>query len=482
MAAAPPNISAEKPQLFDYYFQIPEKAEVKKVPISMLSSSVRQRILHLDGRTNMPYVIIMSPIIMQKLPNSHNAKMTVTNTAAEHCQANPENQSLNGRSSADKADKWTGKGHGTYLVPVRCCKETALTILQLAQTEETLSLENELQTFSDFLVPNLPVVKMDTSALCMYNNVMYLLPESKNTNVRGADSEAWEKVEKSGTPALQEESVKRGREIVHKSLKPKIKEQSVNREQRHEGLDHRRPVLQQQSCRLEVGTRFVNLWNENRWNQPAEMSSTSVSPSSSSSTDNSQQISFWEDSEKQSKRKLESVGKQETFIKRLHLSRSDIEQNPPAAKNVFTSSPPHPYLSSSRAPSPLGPQESPSSSTPANSPPNGKTTDLDELSSSSLLCNMPPYTAPASPGLRATRGNNRTLPCLEVQPSPSSSDFTTSENSNEPNETASSSEPSNPFRCDQTLLLDIDDTTRDERTQRLLDRVRELDKIVEDIR
>ncbi|KAG9467423.1 hypothetical protein GDO78_014978 [Eleutherodactylus coqui] len=480
MAAASQNIPPQKPELHGYYLQIPEKAEVKRVPISMLSSSVQQRISRLDGHTKTPDVIVVSPIIIQKLPNSHKTKMTATQTAAEHSQPKLENQSSDGRSTG-KANKSAGQDHGTKVVPVKCCKDTALTILQLSRVsnEDTVSLEGELQTFSDSLILGLQAIKMNASALCMYNNMMYLLPESNNTT---RSEEEREEGEQSETAGCQCGDGKTKQKIVPS----KMEERGTNMELRHDArggtAQSRNPCLQQQSGRLEVGATLVKLWDEDRWDLPAGMNSSSARPSTSPCTENDLQIYFWKHSEKQKKRKPTSVGNQETFLKKLCLSASDTEPGLVVAKDVLTCSPLHPD-SSSGAPSPPSPHECPSSLSPVSSPPQGNTAGLEGLSSSSsLLCNIPPRMAPAPLGPATTC---MSTPCFKAKSSPSLSDFPSSENSNELKETASSSDPSvvsNHLRFDLDSCLDVDDTTRDERTQRLLERVRELDKIVEDIR
>ncbi|XP_069825460.1 uncharacterized protein [Dendropsophus ebraccatus] len=387
MAATSPITPPEKPKVFSYYFQIPQNAEVKRVPISILSSSVRQRISRLgvcSDFTNTPYVIVVSPVTKQKLPNSHIARSTANEVADEHFQVvfSDTGQSPDQRSSMGKADKQRRKDHGTYLVPMKCCKDTALTILQLSQTsnEEKSTPGRELPNVYDSLILNLQVIKMKATAMCMYKNIMYLLPESKMRNRR---SDGREKAGEARTTELQPEA-----------------DMSSDSDCSEDGLGtvtmrHSIP-LQQQHHRLEnsasgTSATVVKLWNEDKWDLPAQKKSTYAHPSSIPSTENTLQISFLEHSRRQIKRKLSYFSNGETFIKKINLSGCDLQQDSPAAKNAFSHSSLPPHLPSLGSPSSLGLLESPHSHSPS-----VKSAILEGPTPFSILCNVFPPMASAS--------------------------------------------------------------------------------------
>ncbi|KAM3936290.1 uncharacterized protein RB166_003421 [Leptodactylus fuscus] len=525
-------IPPEKSELFGYYIQIPEKAEVQRVPISMLSPSVQKRIMRLAGYmdcSKAPYVIVVSPITMEQLSNSHKARTTM----AERAEFNDTSQSSGRRSSTGTTDKWTIKDHRTYLVPVRCSKDTARTISQMSQTnnQEKPSLKNELQTLRDSLVLNLQVINMKATALGMYKNVMYLVPESNKTNISDDKIGEWEKVKRLESTEPQPEVMDCKGEEMEQKVSPKTSEPN------HElnGLDcvpPRRASSLQQSHKLEV----VNPWNEDIWDQPAGMTFTNGSPSSRPSTETNVQLHRMSHSEKQRKRTFSSEESTESFRKKVHLTGSSPTQDSTVEKNDFTRSPVQPRLSSGApsafgpqestpshspstsaldidnedleglsfsssssssynillcAPSPLGPEESPPPLSPVTSPLNRNLADLEGLSlppssSSSLLFNIPLCTAPACLGSVSTCEDNMSPSYLNVKSSPSSTEHNTCpESGHGPDDMAPCTENSvivHHLRSEHASFLDIDDTTRDEKTQRLLDRVRELDKIVEDLR
>ncbi|XP_056417008.1 ligand-dependent nuclear receptor-interacting factor 1-like [Hyla sarda] len=429
---------SEKPEVSDYYFHIPENAEVKRVPISMLSSSVQQRITRLGDCTdftNAPYVIVVSPITKQKFPNSHIARMTAAKEEAERCQValGDTGQSSEERASPRKPDKWMRKDHETYLVPMKCCKDIALTILQLSQTGngENSSLESELPNISDSLILNLQVIKMKATALCMYKNMMYLLPESIKKNGSNGRNYCQENVEKSEAPESQP-----GAEMSSKS------------ERRKNGLGcvtlRKFSFLQQQHHRLKdivngKSASVVKLQNEDRWDRPAGQKSTCASPSSRPSTENDLQISFLEHSGRHIKRKLSYIGNSETLVKKIHISGSAKKQDSPAAKNAFTHSHLPTLLPSSGSASSLACQEPPPSFFSTNLTQSVKQTDREGLCPSSLLCSKFPAMVPASLiSDPSCEDNSR----LNTKSSLGLSTFTTStEDSHEPDETLLHLEP-----------------------------------------
>ncbi|XP_040282564.1 proteoglycan 4-like [Bufo bufo] len=369
-------MEAEKPELFGYYFQIPIKAEVKKVQISMLSSSVQEKIRQLGGRTKASFVVVVSPITIQKLPKSHKSRTT----AAEHSPVtmSDTSQSSNVRSMG-KADKQTKKDLGTYLVPVKCSKDIALAILQLAQTskEDKSSSESESSNFSKSLVlnHNLQMIEMKAKTLYIYKNIMYLLPKSQEANTSDKKSEA----EKSEATESQARAKLRNRKYKHKSLGCVILRSFSFRQQQD-----RRIV----GSVTEKSATIVKSYNKERCDLPDEMKPIDVGPSSGSSTVKSLQVSFWEQSERQVKRKLPYLSNEQPFIKRNHQSDSDAKQDSFVAKNVLIRSPLQPHPLSSDAPSPLSPQESPVSFAHEKSSPCGYLSDSGSKQGSTVAKNV----------------------------------------------------------------------------------------------
>ncbi|XP_073404540.1 uncharacterized protein [Dendrobates tinctorius] len=374
MAAASHNIPPE-PEVFGYHFEIPEKAEVKRVPMSMLSSSVQQKITRLGGNIETSHVIVVSPITKQRFPSNHKARKMSAKTAAKHPRVTSSyitQQSVR-RSSMRRADARTRGEQGTYLVPVKCFKDIAIAILQLSQTcnPETLSVKSELQALDDSLnVSQHVIFKMEATALYMCKNVMYLLPRGKKTEIKDEKCESREKVVKSKVTNSQllvtnftyEDSKQR---IVPKNSQIKMEEVSRNSEGRHDDLGcvslRKSSFLQQQNRRSESRVTIVKLWDE-------DLSPSNDRPSSRPSTEDEQQISYREQSEGPSKRKFHSVSNEEPSIKKICQSGHD-------PKSIPASSPLRPH-SSSKASSLSDLQEFPPLFSDANCP------DIKELSPS----------------------------------------------------------------------------------------------------
>ncbi|XP_071989027.1 uncharacterized protein [Engystomops pustulosus] len=470
----------EEPDIFGYYFQIPEKAEVKRVPISMLSSLAQQRITRLGDSTDFietPNVIVVSPITIQKLPNSHKARTTVSEPSK--VTLTDTSQSSDGRSSERRTEKWSREDHGTYLVPVKCPKNIALTILQLSRksdAEKTL-LESELQTISDSLILSLEVMKMKATALCMYKNIMYLLPESNKTNISNDYGEALERLENFCEPQPEEaqncRAGKSKQEIVPINSPSTIKELRTSSERRHNsfGCVTRLP---QECVRLEVCPGGVD---GDIQDLPAKGKSDNRSSSSKPSTENNLQISFWEHSRRRrSKRKLSSLGRNENFLKKIHLSGGDTKQNSTDVKVVVNRSP----REHDRSTSSPHPQET-SPSDPSADPSRGHSADLEGTFSPPSSSLRSPCAAPIFPEPDQSLEDKMSPHLLGVQPCPLWSDISW-ETSNGPESSREVSPIFHTFRSEHDMFCDIDETTRDEKTQRLLARVRECDQIVEDMR
>ncbi|KAM4044468.1 uncharacterized protein ACNLHF_008435 [Anomaloglossus baeobatrachus] len=398
MAAASHNLPPE-PEVFGYYIQIPEKAEVRRVPVSMLSSSVQQRISRLGGNNKASYVIVVSPIVKQKFPSNHKKRKTSIKAAAKNLQVTSSNTSqlTIRRSSKRIAATRAKEEQKTYLVPVKCFKDIALTILQLSQTynQEPLNVKSELRALSDSLnVNQQAMIKMEAAALYMSKNVMYLLPEGKKAEIRGEKCKAEVKVKKSEVLDSQIQVVRLTFEETKQKIVPtdsqvKMEKKSRNNEGRHDDLGcvslRRSSFLQHQNRRSESRATVVTLCDED-WRPSNERPS-------STPTKEEQQISFWEQSEGPSKRKLFSIDNEET-------SRKKIRQSDSEPKSVPVCSPLRPHLSSLEA-SPLKAHESSPLFPYVNNP------DLKESSPT-------PYLSPAL-------GDYTSPPHLEAKSSPSGS-------------------------------------------------------------
>ncbi|CAJ0926585.1 unnamed protein product [Ranitomeya imitator] len=533
MADASHNVPFE-PEVCGYFFQIPEKAEVKRVPMSMLSTSVQQKITRLGGSIETSHVIVVSPITMQRFPSNCKAKKTLAKTAAKHPQVTSSytSQRSDRRSSLRRADARTREEQGTYLVPVKCFSDIAHAILQLSQINnpEKLSVKSELQALGDSLnISQQAMIKMEATALYMCKNVMYLLPKGKKAEIKDEKCEAQEKVVKSEVINSQQQVTNfRFEDLeqrnVPKNSQLKMKELNRNSEGRNDDLGcvslRNSTFLEQQNGRSESRATVVKSWDE-------DSSPSNDRPSSRPSTEDEQQISL-EQSGGPRKRKCHSISNEETSIKKIcqnanspdlkdlspspHLSSSkassprDLQELPPlfsdASNPNFKDLSPSPHSSSSQASSPRDLQElqplfsdannpdlkdlSPSphsSSSKASSP-----RDLAELPPLFSDANNPdlkdlspsPHSFPALPGAHPTYGDYTAPPHLESKSSESESS-----KRSEPGDTASLHDTlpiSNYLESPCSSLLDIDDTTRDERTQKLLARVREWNKRVDDMR
>ncbi|XP_069615643.1 serine-rich adhesin for platelets-like [Ranitomeya imitator] len=605
MADASHNVPFE-PEVCGYFFQIPEKAEVKRVPMSMLSTSVQQKITRLGGSIETSHVIVVSPITMQRFPSNCKAKKTLAKTAAKHPQVTSSytSQRSDRRSSLRRADARTREEQGTYLVPVKCFSDIAHAILQLSQINnpEKLSVKSELQALGDSLnISQQAMIKMEATALYMCKNVMYLLPKGKKAEIKDEKCEAQEKVVKSEVINSQQQVTNfRFEDLeqrnVPKNSQLKMKELNRNSEGRNDDLGcvslRNSTFLEQQNGRSESRATVVKSWDE-------DSSPSNDRPSSRPSTEDEQQISL-EQSGGPRKRKCHSISNEETSIKKICQSgpgsksvpassplrtRSssskasslrDLQELPPLFSDANSpdlkdlspsphsssskaSSPrdlqelqplfsdannpdlkdlsPSPHSSSSKASSPRDLQElqplfsdannpdlkdlSPgphSSSSQASSPrdlqelqplfSDANNPDLKDLSpsphSSSSKASSPrdleelpplfsdannpdlkdlspsPHSFPALPGAHPTYGDYTAPPHLESKSSESESS-----KRSEPGDTASLHDTlpiSNYLESPCSSLLDIDDTTRDERTQKLLARVREWNKRVDDMR
>ncbi|XP_077155025.1 uncharacterized protein LOC143817473 [Ranitomeya variabilis] len=365
MADTSHNIPFE-PEVFGYYFQIPEKAEVKRVPVSMLSTSVQQKITRLGGSIETSYVIVVSPITMQRFPSNCKAKKTLAKTAAKHPQVTSSytSQRSDRRSSLRRADARTREEQGTYLVPVKCFSDIAHTILQLSQTNnpEKLSVKSELQALGDSLnISQQAMIKMEATALYMCKNVMYLLPKGKKAEIKDEKCEAQENVVKSEVINSQQQVTNFRFEDLKQRIVPKnsqlnMKELSRNSEGRDDDLGcvslRNSFFLQQQNRRSVSRATVVKSWDE-------DLSPSNDRPSSRPSTEDEQQIPL-EQSGGPRKRKCHSISNEETSIKK-------ICQRGPDSKSVPASSPLRTRSSSSKASSPRDLQELQPSFSDANS-------------------------------------------------------------------------------------------------------------------